>query len=197
MLSFDIRLPKPKHTALLIFLKIWPKNQSPKQKGFYPSCNTWYDLHAIHQLSNVKVSSKCISCQLLPPGNIVFWRKLRWNRDSARGNPHNYTNNARTPKTSKIGTIYASPSTVINLNWIIRELAFKMVVFFRSPTIPRNLDSHTNITIDGETFHIQADDLESQCVLGRGAYGVVEKVKHKQSGTVLAVKVRLTKTYLN
>ena len=72
-----------------------------------------------------------------------------------------------------------------------------MAVFFRSPTIPRNLDSHTNITIDGETFHIQADDLESQCVLGRGAYGVVEKVKHKQSGTVLAVKVRFSKTYLN
>lgn len=69
-----------------------------------------------------------------------------------------------------------------------------MFHFYRqAPTIPRNLDSHTNITIDGETFHIQADDLESQCVLGRGAYGVVEKVKHKQSGTVLAVKV--TKLY--
>jgi len=63
----------------------------------------------------------------------------------------------------------------------------------QAPTIPRNLDSHTNITIDGETFHIQADDLESQCVLGRGAYGVVEKVKHKQSGTILAVK-RITST---
>ena len=38
-------------------------------------------------------------------------------------------------------------------------------------------------------MNIDADDLESMCILGRGAYGVVEKVKHRQSGTILAVKV--------
>ena len=58
------------------------------------------------------------------------------------------------------------------------------------PTIPGGLDSQTSIRINDETFLIEADDLESQCVLGRGAYGVVEKVKHKQTGTILAVKVR-------
>ena len=58
------------------------------------------------------------------------------------------------------------------------------------PTIPVGLDSQTSIRINDETFLIEADDLESQCVLGRGAYGVVEKVKHKQTGTILAVKVR-------
>jgi len=57
----------------------------------------------------------------------------------------------------------------------------------------RNLDSSTTIRINGEAFEIEADDLESQCVLGRGAYGVVEKVKHKPTGTVLAVK-RITAT---
>ena len=62
------------------------------------------------------------------------------------------------------------------------------------PTIPRNLDSRTSIRINGEAFEIEADDLESQCVLGRGAYGVVEKVKHKSTGTVLAVKVRFFAT---
>ncbi len=36
---------------------------------------------------------------------------------------------------------------------------------------------------------MEADDLESICVLGRGAYGVVEKMKHRKTGTVLAVKV--------
>jgi len=61
------------------------------------------------------------------------------------------------------------------------------------PTIPRNLDSRTSIRINGEAFEIEADDLELQCVLGRGAYGVVEKVKHKSTGTVLAVK-RITAT---
>ena len=68
------------------------------------------------------------------------------------------------------------------------------ILFFRPtapvPTIPGGLDSQTSIRINDETFLIEADDLESQCVLGRGAYGVVEKVKHKQTGTILAVKVR-------
>ena len=67
----------------------------------------------------------------------------------------------------------------------------KQVLFFcrSTPAIPRDLDSRTSITIGEKTFSIEADDLESICVLGRGAYGVVEKVKHKQTGTVLAVKV--------
>lgn len=39
---------------------------------------------------------------------------------------------------------------------------------------------------------MDADDLEMLCTLGRGAYGVVDKMKHKQSGTVMAVKVRIT-----
>lgn len=55
--------------------------------------------------------------------------------------------------------------------------------------IPRDLDSRTTITIDDQTFDIEADDLESICVLGRGAYGVVEKMRHKQTETILAVKV--------
>jgi len=61
------------------------------------------------------------------------------------------------------------------------------------PDIPKNLDSRTTITIENENFEIAADDLEVQCILGRGAYGVVEKVKHKPTGTILAVK-RITAT---
>jgi len=61
------------------------------------------------------------------------------------------------------------------------------------PAIARDLDSRTTITIAGQTFDIQADELESLCVLGRGAYGVVEKMRHRQTGTVLAVK-RITAT---
>eukprot|EP00095_Tigriopus_kingsejongensis_P011448 maker-scaffold222_size251774-snap-gene-1.29 protein:Tk11448 transcript:maker-scaffold222_size251774-snap-gene-1.29-mRNA-1 annotation:"dual specificity mitogen-activated protein kinase kinase 3" len=62
-----------------------------------------------------------------------------------------------------------------------------------TPAIPRDLDSRTTITIEEQTFGIEADDLESICVLGRGAYGVVEKMKHKQTNTILAVK-RITAT---
>ncbi|XP_046747199.1 dual specificity mitogen-activated protein kinase kinase 6 isoform X1 [Diprion similis] len=60
-------------------------------------------------------------------------------------------------------------------------------------TPPRNLDKRTTITIGEKTFNVEADDLEVLCVLGRGAYGVVEKMKHKQSGTIMAVK-RITAT---
>ena len=54
---------------------------------------------------------------------------------------------------------------------------------------PGDLHSSTSITIEGQKFEIEADDLESICELGRGAYGVVEKMKHKRTGTILAVKV--------
>lgn len=62
---------------------------------------------------------------------------------------------------------------------------------FCCSTPPRNLDKRTTITIDEKTFVVEADDLETLCVLGRGAYGVVDKMRHKQSGTIMAVKVRI------
>lgn len=80
----------------------------------------------------------------------------------------------------------------LNRNSIFAPFGWKITKILlcrEAPNIPGNLDKRTTITINGETFEIEADDLESQCVLGRGAYGVVEKVKHKPTGTVLAVKV--------
>ncbi|KAH8289509.1 hypothetical protein KR054_006541 [Drosophila jambulina] len=53
---------------------------------------------------------------------------------------------------------------------------------------PRNLDSRATIQIDDQTFDIDADSLEKICDLGRGAYGIVEKMRHRQTDTVLAVK---------
>ncbi|ALC48757.1 lic [Drosophila busckii] len=53
---------------------------------------------------------------------------------------------------------------------------------------PRNLDSRATIQIGDQTFDIDADSLEKICDLGRGAYGIVEKMRHRQTGTVLAVK---------
>ncbi|KAG1703680.1 Dual specificity mitogen-activated protein kinase kinase 3 [Nymphon striatum] len=63
------------------------------------------------------------------------------------------------------------------------------------PTPPRNVprDSRTTITIGDHVFDVEADDLETLCVLGRGAYGVVEKVRHHPSNTIMAVK-RITLT---
>uniref|UniRef100_A0A8D1C7B6 mitogen-activated protein kinase kinase n=1 Tax=Sus scrofa TaxID=9823 RepID=A0A8D1C7B6_PIG len=39
-----------------------------------------------------------------------------------------------------------------------------------------------------KNFEVEADDLVTISELGRGAYGVVEKVRHAQSGTIMAVK---------
>lgn len=44
---------------------------------------------------------------------------------------------------------------------------------------------------DGEEVTVEADDLEIVRELGRGAYGVVEQMKHRPSGTEIAVKVDL------
>lgn len=58
---------------------------------------------------------------------------------------------------------------------------------------PRNLDKKATITIDDRTFEVEADDLEKIADLGRGAYGVVEKMRHVKTDTVMAVK-RITAT---
>lgn len=41
-----------------------------------------------------------------------------------------------------------------------------------------------------QNFEVKADDLEPIGELGRGAYGVVDKMKHVPSGIIMAVKVR-------
>lgn len=53
---------------------------------------------------------------------------------------------------------------------------------------PANLDKRTTITIGDQTFDVEADDLEKISDLGRGAYGIVEKMRHVPSGTIMAVK---------
>lgn len=40
-----------------------------------------------------------------------------------------------------------------------------------------------------QNFEVKADDLEQISELGRGAYGVVDKMRHVPSGLIMAVKV--------
>ncbi|ESN92277.1 hypothetical protein HELRODRAFT_89696, partial [Helobdella robusta] len=56
---------------------------------------------------------------------------------------------------------------------------------------PINIDP--TITIDGKQYNIDTTDLEFISRLGNGAYGVVDKMLHKESGTIMAVK-RITCT---
>ena len=55
------------------------------------------------------------------------------------------------------------------------------------PTRLLSLDSFT-LTIGAETYKIETSDLKTVEELGRGAYGVVEKMEHVPSQTVMAVK---------
>lgn len=47
--------------------------------------------------------------------------------------------------------------------------------------------SHRALSL--QNFEVKADDLEQICELGRGAYGVVDKMRHVPSGLIMAVKV--------
>uniref|UniRef100_A0A672Q8L9 mitogen-activated protein kinase kinase n=2 Tax=Sinocyclocheilus grahami TaxID=75366 RepID=A0A672Q8L9_SINGR len=53
---------------------------------------------------------------------------------------------------------------------------------------PRDLDSKACVTIGDKNFVVKADDLEQIGELGRGAYGVVDKMRHVPSGVIMAVK---------
>uniref|UniRef100_A0A3Q3ATX8 mitogen-activated protein kinase kinase n=1 Tax=Kryptolebias marmoratus TaxID=37003 RepID=A0A3Q3ATX8_KRYMA len=53
---------------------------------------------------------------------------------------------------------------------------------------PRDLDSKACVTIGDQNFVVEADDLEQIEELGRGAYGVVDKMRHVPSGVIMAVK---------
>uniref|UniRef100_A0A8C7FEP5 mitogen-activated protein kinase kinase n=1 Tax=Oncorhynchus kisutch TaxID=8019 RepID=A0A8C7FEP5_ONCKI len=55
-------------------------------------------------------------------------------------------------------------------------------------TPPRDLDSKACVTIGEKNFVVKADDLEQIGELGRGAYGVVDKMRHMPSGLIMAVK---------
>uniref|UniRef100_A0A182XBV2 mitogen-activated protein kinase kinase n=1 Tax=Anopheles quadriannulatus TaxID=34691 RepID=A0A182XBV2_ANOQN len=58
---------------------------------------------------------------------------------------------------------------------------------------PRNLDKRGTLTVGERSFVVEADHLRKLADLGRGAYGIVEKMLHQPSGTVMAVK-RITVT---
>lgn len=51
------------------------------------------------------------------------------------------------------------------------------------------MDSKATIKINDREFEIEANDLQTIRTLGRGAYGIVDEVRHVPSDTILAVKV--------
>lgn len=59
----------------------------------------------------------------------------------------------------------------------------------RARAPPRNLDSHAKLVVEGREVEVSTEDLQVIQELGRGAYGVVEKMLHVPSGIVMAVKV--------
>ncbi|XP_012676979.1 dual specificity mitogen-activated protein kinase kinase 6-like [Clupea harengus] len=57
-----------------------------------------------------------------------------------------------------------------------------------TPAPPRDLDSKAEVTIGEKNVVVKADDLEQISELGRGAYGVVDKMRHVPTGLIMAVK---------
>jgi len=58
----------------------------------------------------------------------------------------------------------------------------------KPPVAPGNLTDRTTLTINGENYDCNTDDLVLISELGRGAYGVVEKMRHTKTNIELAVK---------
>jgi len=56
------------------------------------------------------------------------------------------------------------------------------------PSFPPSLFSSPSPPLP-QTFKCSADDLKEESELGRGAYGSVYQMRHKQTSTVMAVKV--------
>lgn len=63
-----------------------------------------------------------------------------------------------------------------------------------SPIIPRNLTDRTTLTINGKEYDCKAEDLKDLGELGRGAYGVVQKMMLESTETTMAVK-RITYSF--
>ena len=73
-------------------------------------------------------------------------------------------------------------------SWCGSNMCLFLLLQYRPP---RDLDSKATIRIGDREFECEGNDLELISVLGRGAYGVVEKMRHRITDTILAVKVRL------
>ncbi|XP_023274618.1 dual specificity mitogen-activated protein kinase kinase 6 isoform X1 [Seriola lalandi dorsalis] len=89
--------------------------------------------------------------------------------------------------------VFSSPRCVFQEVQSKRKPVLKLSKeVFEQPTPaavpPRDLDSKACVTIGEKNFEVKADDLEQICELGRGAYGVVDKMRHVPSGLIMAVK---------
>lgn len=62
------------------------------------------------------------------------------------------------------------------------------MVLSRGPPI----ESSTTFKHNGREYQLNAVTLEKLCVLGQGAHGFVQKMRHGPSSAVMAVKVKHT-----
>lgn len=62
-------------------------------------------------------------------------------------------------------------------------------IFFFSEHLSSSELNEVTSPFSVQNFVVKADDLEQIEELGRGAYGVVDKMKHVPSGIIMAVKV--------
>ncbi|XP_048846513.1 dual specificity mitogen-activated protein kinase kinase 6-like isoform X4 [Brienomyrus brachyistius] len=98
---------------------------------------------------------------------------------------NSYTNGADMPAGGRIPGSRFPRRCSISPRWRRRK---EISLLFWAHRPPRDLDSKACVTIGDKNFVVKADDLEWICELGRGAYGVVDKMRHVPSGLIMAVK---------
>ena len=59
------------------------------------------------------------------------------------------------------------------------------------------MDSETQIVLENQDqkLQVRAQDLVRICTLGQGGFGIVDRMEHKPTGTILAVKVMMTQVF--
>lgn len=66
---------------------------------------------------------------------------------------------------------------------------FNLTEEHHEPVMPNNLDRRAVINIGDESIEVEPENIETLQQLGRGAYGIVERVRHRPSMLEMAVKV--------
>ena len=80
---------------------------------------------------------------------------------------------------------------LILIGWILiakHRNKFKKCILIIILTTERSFFSEIQSTISKQPFEFVVNDLEDQGEIGRGAFGSVNKMVHKQSGRRMAVK---------
>lgn len=123
----------------------------------------------------------CPSSSVSPLLSFIFWLV----GDGGAGLPRSFTLNQHScscrPPRDLDSKAYVTIGDQVKSVKVLHFFYFFFFIFCRAGLM------HESFIF--QNFEVKADDLERIEELGRGAYGVVEKMRHVPSGVIMAVKV--------